>query len=184
MRSAVSAVRRSVLTSRNGCRTSEFNAYPSSSLSVGTRSGFHSSVGGGASSSGSSCSIATVISLPDTPSMAAWWTLVSMATWPCSKPSMAQHSHSGRLRSRWIDTNMLTSVGQLASPAGRRYGDVAQVVLEVEVGILDPQAGGAGPSGPRPGVDGTVPPDGGGTRRTPACRPSRTHLRALTGRGS
>ncbi len=52
---------------------------------------------------------------------------------------MIQHSHSGRLRSRWHLDEVGGEGGQLALATGRRNRDVVEVLVEVEVGILDPQ---------------------------------------------
>ena len=72
-RRAISPVRRAALAARTGWRASEARAYPTSSKSVGTLSGRQGGSGSGITTgSGVRSRRFTVISIPDTPSMAAW----------------------------------------------------------------------------------------------------------------
>mgnify|MGYP006349651387 CR=1 FL=1 len=74
-------VRRVTFIMRRGEDRSEAVAWASISASDGIVSGVHASSGGGTSlPSGDRSRVATVISLPDAPSMAAWWTLLRTAT--------------------------------------------------------------------------------------------------------
>ena len=75
---AIEPVRVSEPTSFAGWVTSDRIAYASSSASFGTCSGAQVSEPT-SRPSGSTSSMATVISLPDTPSIAAWWVFVSTA---------------------------------------------------------------------------------------------------------
>jgi len=110
---------RAARAARNGVRDSELTAYPRSSASEGTRSGFQGSAGGGTSAtSGVRSNRATVISAPEAPSMAAWWILVSVARCPCSRPSITHISHSGRLRSRGNDMRWAASSDSSFGPPG------------------------------------------------------------------
>ncbi len=97
--SIISAVRRAAFRADSGWRASELRAKPTSSISVGMRSGFQVSGSVTGVGSGWRSSRFTVSSAPDTPSMAAWCVLVTMAIMPCSRPSTTYISHSGRLRS-------------------------------------------------------------------------------------
>ena len=87
---------------------------------------------------------ALVISSTVTPSTAAWWIFCTMAKLPggtpstLSRPSMTVASHSGRLRSSGARVQPGDLDAQLAPVARLRQGDVADVELEVEVGVLDP----------------------------------------------
>ncbi len=54
-------------------------------------------------------------SAPEAPSMAQWWTLVTMPTRSCLRPSMTHISHSGRLRSSWR-----LAICPASSPSSRR----------------------------------------------------------------
>ena len=66
-------------------------AMPRASISAwaGMRSGFHgSSKSVGADTDGSSSSIMLIISAPDAPSIVAWWSFVSTAKSPLSRPSI------------------------------------------------------------------------------------------------
>ena len=56
-----------------------------------------------------------MISAPDAPSMAEWWTLTTKPTRSCLRPSMTHASHSGRLRSRGTE-----AICAATSPSSRR----------------------------------------------------------------
>ena len=62
--------------------------------------------------------VATVISLPDAPSMAAWWTLLRTATWPPATPSISHISHRGRLRSSGMAFRWAASSASSRGPPG------------------------------------------------------------------
>ena len=104
-------------------RSLDAAAYPSSSNSLGMWSG---SVGGAGSGSGASAvrlNRCTMSSAPEAPSMAEWWTLVTMPMRPCLRPSTTHSSQSGRLRSS----------GELAicpaiSPSSRRPPGAGQPI--------------------------------------------------------
>src|SRR5947207_810046 len=84
---AVVIVRRTALAAASGWRESEYSAHPTSSKSEGILSGCHGGSGGGTTTgSGWRSSRLTVSSSPDTPSMAAWWVLVTTETRPPSNP--------------------------------------------------------------------------------------------------
>ena len=75
---------------------------------------------------------------PETPSIVAWCMRANSATAPFSIPSMIQNSQSGRDRSSWRPAMPpMTSISwSMRARLGHR--DVADVVVEVEVGIVEP----------------------------------------------
>ena len=74
---------------RSGLRTSWRAVSQSSSGSLGTLSGTQRGVGGGGAPSGVVSRMAASMRAPEAPSMVAWWTLVSWATFvPPSTPSI------------------------------------------------------------------------------------------------
>ena len=81
----------------------------------GASSGSQGSVGIRAAAASSSSSSAVIISMPETPSTAAWCILASSAKLPggtpsmASSPSMNQVSQSGRDMSSGVDINWLAS---------------------------------------------------------------------------
>ena len=70
--------------------------------------------------------------------MAEWWTFVTMPTRPCLSPSTTQSSHSGRERSSCVLATWPATSAELATTARGGRRDPADVVVEVEVRILDP----------------------------------------------
>ena len=86
------------------------------------------------------------MSTPETPSTRAWWVFVIRAKRLRSRPSTSHSSQSGFDRSSACEKRRPADVAELLLVAGRRQGRVADVVGEVEVGIVDPE-------GP-PGLDG------------------------------
>ena len=88
--------------------------------------------------------MAVIISTPDLPSTAAWWTL-------STKPNAAlRHALDGvealddvqlPQRPRQVERPGVETGGlhaELVPVAGSRQGDLADVVLEVELAVLDP----------------------------------------------
>ena len=78
-------------------------------------------------------------SLPEAPSMAAWCTFDSTATLPSSRPSITHTSHSGPGAIEREGGEAADERRELLGRAGRRERGGADVVVEVEVGVLDPQ---------------------------------------------
>ncbi len=74
--------------------------------------------------------------------MAQWWTLVTMPTRSCLRPSMTHISHSGRVRSSWRLAICAGELGELAASTRGRGADAPQVVVEVEVLGPRPTPGG------------------------------------------
>ena len=77
-------------------------------------------------------------SVPDTPSTSAWCVLARMAQRSSSRPSTTQISHRGLVRSSCWAMTRPTSLRSSVSPPGRGERGVAQVVLDVEVRVVDP----------------------------------------------
>ena len=138
----------------------------SSGCRDGTRSGTHSSAGSCSAISGVRSSSATVISLPDAPSMAAWWTFESTATLPSSRPSITHTSHSGRVRSSGIADKRPDERRQLLPRARATAARWSGCGSRGRSRGLRSTAGGAARRGPRRAGVGTVGP-GGGAGRTP-----------------
>ena len=91
---------------RAGVRRALIDARPYSSSTDGSFSGIHGVAGGGGSTTSADCEwMALIISTPDLPSIAAWWTLSTNAKPPLgmpstlSRPSMTYSSQSGFERS-------------------------------------------------------------------------------------
>ena len=98
-----------------------------------------SSLGGRAGGSGSRSNSTVARSTPATPSTSAWWVLEISAKRSPSSPSTSQFSHSGFARSSCCEAIRAASRNSCSSLPGRRQRGMADVVLEVEVGIVDPQ---------------------------------------------
>ena len=77
-------------------------------------------------------------SAPVTPSMAAWCIFVTIASWPSSRPSTTHSSQSGRVRSSGRPAMSPTISASSCIEPGVPDGRAVHVVLDVEVGILDP----------------------------------------------
>ena len=96
---------------------------------------------GGSPSSGGSGARSTIASARSTlamPSPSAWWVLMISPTSSSSSPSITHISQSGRARSSAIDCTRLTSSIELIAVAGSGQGGEPEVVVEVEVGVVDP----------------------------------------------
>ena len=78
------------------------------------------------------------MSTPETPSTRAWWLLPTIAKRSPSRPSTSHSSQSGFERSSCCEKIAGGQVAQLLLAAGRRQGGLAHVVVEVEVGVVDP----------------------------------------------
>ena len=82
--------------------------------------------------------------MPDMPSMAAWCTFVTRAKLPAGHAvDVVEALDHVQLPERAVEVERAGHEAghldaQLAPVTGRRQGDVADVELEVEVGILDP----------------------------------------------
>ncbi len=87
------------MASATGRRSRDSSACRTSSKSDGRCSGSQSSIGGGATGSGSRSRMLVARLAPDTPSIVAWCMRANRATAPFSIPSMIQNSQSGRDRS-------------------------------------------------------------------------------------
>ncbi len=112
---------------------------PSISSSPGTRSGRGVSASGRSSRpSGLGSSSTLWISLPDTPSTTEWWILVSSATRPLGQPLDHVQLPQRAAAVQRAGEDPRHRLGQLPVVAGRRHGGLADVEVEVEVGVLDP----------------------------------------------
>ena len=76
---------------------------------------------------------------PPSPSISVWWKRMSNAARPPLSPSMITICQSGRVRSNGSAVEQRREVEQLALVARRREREPAQVVGEVEVGVVDPR---------------------------------------------
>ena len=116
----------------------------SSSVVAGTDSGRHGRSGTDGVALGASSWMALVISIPDMPSMAAWWILVTTAKQPAGTPcDVVQPFDDVELPQRPVEIERTRDQAshldaQLSPVARLRQRDVTNVELEVEVGILDP----------------------------------------------
>ena len=130
------------LTNSTGRCASEIAEWLSSSRSLGTCSGSQSGAMSATLRLGFRLRGRTAtarISTPDAPSINEWWILATNAWWPRSRPSTTHASHSGWRRSSGTARDIRDERGQLGRAAGRGDRGAAQVVVEVEVGVLDPQ---------------------------------------------
>ena len=94
--------------------------------------------GSGRTASGLRSMITASRSVPEIPSTSAWCVLASIAQRPSSRPSTTQISQSGLERSSCCAITRPTSLRSSLSPPGSGQRRVAQVVLNVEVRIVDP----------------------------------------------
>ena len=78
------------------------------------------------------------MSTPETPSTSAWWLLPTIAKRSPSRPSTSHSSHSGLRAVELLGEDPRREVAQLLLGAGRRQRGLAHVVVEVEVGVVDP----------------------------------------------
>ena len=72
------------------------------------------------------------------PSAMAWWSFWIMAARPSSRPSTMRNSHSGRVRSNGVPTNVAVRSSSWRIDPGFGQRRPAQVVVEVEVGLVAP----------------------------------------------
>ena len=77
-------------------------------------------------------------STPDAPSNRAWWTFGTTATCPDSSPSTTCISHSGLFWSRGRPARSATNAASSAGPTRGGKAGPAQVVVDLEVGVLHP----------------------------------------------
>ena len=137
--SVSSEKRRRSRAMRNGV-PSERNSSPRTSSSrLGEAFG---TKGGGGSNSGTSGEIDIRIcerSMPEAPSIMQWWVLlISAKRSPPSRPSTTQISQSGRARSSCCDMMRADQPLELRGRARLRQRGVADVVVEVEARVVDP----------------------------------------------
>ena len=102
-----------------------------SSTSVG-------STGGGSGASRSKSRYCSDIRTPPSPSVIVWCIFASSAALPPRRPSTTTNCHSGRVRSNGSSVDQRGQVEQLAERARLGQGDAADVVVDVEVGVVDP----------------------------------------------
>ena len=118
-------------------------------------------------------------SVPETPSTSAWCVLARIAHRPSSSPSTTQISHNGLERSSCCAMTRPTSLRRSLSPPGDGQRRVAQVVLDVEVRVVDPdrtsraRRGRSAPSGGSAGRGRAWRPPWRRCRRTAAAVPRR-----------
>ena len=79
------------------------------------------------------------MSTPEMPSISAWWVLTISAKRFLSSPWTSQISHSGFERSSCWEKRRPAMLRSCSSEPGRGQRRVADVVLEVEVGVVDPE---------------------------------------------
>ena len=72
------------------------------------------------------------------PSAMAWWSFWTIAARPSSRPSTTRNSHSGRVRSNGVPTNVAVRSSSCRIDPGLGSADRAEVVVEVEVGLVAP----------------------------------------------
>ena len=94
---------------------------------------------GGAAARRSRSNRTVARSTPETPSTSAWWVLKISAKRSSSSPSTSQLSHSGLERSSCWEAIRAASGSSCSSLPGRGQRGVADVVLEVEARVVDPQ---------------------------------------------
>ena len=78
------------------------------------------------------------MSTPETPSTSAWWLLPTIAKRSPSRPSTSHSSQSGLERSSCWEKIREARLRSCSSEPGRRQRGLADVVVEVEVGVVDP----------------------------------------------
>ena len=132
---------------------------------LGSGSGIHCSRGGAVSGGSFSRSKRTVVmSTPETPSTMQWWVLATIAKRPPSSPSTSQSSQSGFERSSCWEKTRAARFRSCSSLPGAGQGGVADVVVEVEVGVVDPDGAALAERG-RSGASGGSGARGAGARR-------------------
>ena len=97
------------------------------------------SVAGGGAGVGPRSKSTVARSTPETPSTSEWWVLKINANRSSSSPSTSQLSHNGFARSSCWEA--IREVSRKSWSLGSRRGErrVADVVLEVEARVIDPQ---------------------------------------------
>ena len=78
------------------------------------------------------------MSTPETPSTRQWWVLQTIAKRSSSSPSTSHISHIGFVAVELLGEHAAGEVAQLLLARRGREGGVADVVVEVEVGVVDP----------------------------------------------
>ena len=109
-------------------------------VALGSGCGTHGSPScGSAGGTGSRSNSTVARSTPATPSTSAWWVLEISAKRPSSSPCTSHSSHSGFVRSSRCEWIRAASARSCSSVPGSGSAGVAQVVLEVEARVVDPQ---------------------------------------------
>ena len=121
---------------------------------------------------------------PAMPSIIAWWLLDSSAKPPSARPSTSHSSHSGLERSSCWEKTRAERLQSCSSLPGRGQRGVADVVLEVEVRVVDPQRPAGRRRAGRRAAGGSAARGAGargssrGSRRRPGAGPPGAHERA------
>ena len=105
----------------------------------GVMSAASSSIGGGGGASRSKSRNCSDICTPPSPSVIVWCIFCTSAALPPRRPSMTVNCHSGRIRSKRVVDEQRGEVEQLAHRARLGQRDAADVVVDVEVGVVDPR---------------------------------------------
>ena len=160
------------------------SASPSSCRSVGSGRASHGGASGGPCGSASRSKRTVVMSTPETPSTSAWWLLPTIAKRPPSQP-LDQPQLPERLRAvELLGEDPRGEVAQLLLGAGRRQRGLAHVVVEVEVGVVDPdraalvEAARSAASGGSAGPGAAARRCGRGTPRASGGGPSKMLVEA------
>ena len=128
----------SVLSVEPGCRASDEAACRSICVLEGSGAGFHSGGNSTMRVRGVRSRKAASTDAPLTPSRMAWCTLATSAVRSPSSPSTTCISQSGRSGSSWRLMKPATKASSSALPPGDGQAGPAQVIVEVEVGIVHP----------------------------------------------
>ena len=128
----------SVLSVAPGWRASDEAAWRSICVLDGNGAGSHSGGSATIRVRGVRSRNAASTDAPLTPSRMAWCTLATSAVRSPSSPSTTCISHSGRSGSSWRLMTPATNASSSACPPGRGQAGPAQVVVELEVGVVDP----------------------------------------------
>ena len=97
------------------------------------------SSGGGSGASRSKSRYCSDSCTPPSPSVIVWCIFWTSAALPPRSPSTTTNCHSGRVRSNGSATISVARSSSWRIDARLGQGDVADVVVDVEVGVVDPQ---------------------------------------------
>ena len=127
-----------VLSVDPGCRASDEAAWRSIWVLDGSGAGLHSGGSSAMRVRGVRSRNAASTDAPLTPSRMAWCTLATSAVRSPSSPSTTCISQSGRLGSSWRLMTPATKASSSGCPPGEGRLARLDVVVEVELGVVDP----------------------------------------------